>query len=114
MFMDDHSNAVIAPSGAFFGLVNKLNCDNPLMQSALCVPAAYNAADANLALDANGDPVYQSTFGNLIGQSPIFDPNNPNSLLGFTNPRRSTMGQAAHTTKRRSSSPAATSKAAAA
>jgi iron complex outermembrane receptor protein len=42
MFMDDKSNAVIAPSGAFFGLVTSINCDNALMSpeqlATFCVP----------------------------------------------------------------------------
>jgi iron complex outermembrane recepter protein len=95
MFMDDRSNAVIAPSGAFFGLVNNLNCDNALLsaeQQALCVPALYNPADVNPALSPAGNPIYQSTFGNLVGQTPIFGPDPdgngplPAPLLGFTAP----------------------------
>jgi outer membrane receptor protein involved in Fe transport len=31
MFMDDHTVAQIAPSGAFFGTVLNTNCDNPLL-----------------------------------------------------------------------------------
>ena len=34
MFMDDHTRAQIAPSGAFFGTDFKINCDNPLMSAA--------------------------------------------------------------------------------
>jgi len=48
MFMDDHTRAQIAPSGAFFGTDFKINCDNPLMsasqQSALCGGLAGTAA----------------------------------------------------------------------
>ena len=44
MFMDDHTRAQIAPSGAFFGTDFKINCDNPLMsaaqQTSLCGAAA--------------------------------------------------------------------------
>lgn len=40
MFMDDHTRAQIAPSGAFYGTDFAINCDNPLMsaaqQTALC------------------------------------------------------------------------------
>ncbi len=40
MFMDDHTRAQIAPSGAFYGTDFFINCNNPLMsaaqQSALC------------------------------------------------------------------------------
>ncbi|MEO7634737.1 MAG: TonB-dependent receptor [Sphingomicrobium sp.] len=43
MFMDDTSDALIAPSGLFFGNVNTLNCDNALLgpeqRAALCQPA---------------------------------------------------------------------------
>ena len=42
MFMEDRSNAVIAPSGAFFGLENSINCDNALLSDAqravICAP----------------------------------------------------------------------------
>lgn len=34
MFMDDHTRAQIAPSGAFFGTDFVINCNNPLMSSA--------------------------------------------------------------------------------
>ena len=34
MFMDDHTVAQIAPSGAFFGNVFNTNCDNPLLSAA--------------------------------------------------------------------------------
>jgi iron complex outermembrane receptor protein len=42
MFMDDVSDAVIAPSGAFFGNLTTINCDNALLSSqqkaVLCAP----------------------------------------------------------------------------
>jgi len=34
MFMDDHTVAQIAPSGAFFGTPFKVNCDNPFLSAA--------------------------------------------------------------------------------
>lgn len=50
MFMDDHTDAVIAPSGNFFS-TNTINCDNPLLSTqqfnTICVPA-------NTFVDANG------------------------------------------------------------
>ena len=43
MFMDDTSDALIAPSGLFFGNVNTINCDNALLgaeqRAVLCQPA---------------------------------------------------------------------------
>jgi iron complex outermembrane receptor protein len=42
MFMDDRSDAVIAPAGAFFGNIKTLNCDNALLSAAqlavICAP----------------------------------------------------------------------------
>ena len=56
MFMDDHTDAQIAPSGDFFN-TNTLNCDNPLLSTqqfnAICTPA-------NTFVDANG--VTQATL----------------------------------------------------
>jgi iron complex outermembrane receptor protein len=50
MFMDDHTDAQIAPSGDF-GNTNSVNCDNPLLSaqevSVICVPG-------NTFVDANG------------------------------------------------------------
>lgn len=50
MFMDDRSNAQIAPSGNFFA-TNTINCDNPLLSAqqlaTICVPG-------NTFVDANG------------------------------------------------------------
>jgi len=50
MFMDDHTDAQIAPSGDF-GNTTTINCDNPLLSaqefSKICVPA-------NTFVDANG------------------------------------------------------------
>ncbi|HEU5284909.1 MAG TPA: TonB-dependent receptor [Sphingomicrobium sp.] len=50
MFMDDHTDAVIAPSGNFFS-TNTINCDNPLLSTqqfnTICVPA-------NTFVDADG------------------------------------------------------------
>lgn len=44
MFSDDHTDAVIAPSGAFFGNVYSIPCNNPLLsadeQSKLCASTA--------------------------------------------------------------------------
>jgi iron complex outermembrane receptor protein len=49
MFMDDHTRAQIAPSGAFYGTDFFVNCNNPLMtsaqQSALC---GANAGTSNI------------------------------------------------------------------
>ncbi len=53
MFMDDHSDAQIAPSGAFLGKagLNHINCDNPLLsaqeRAKICVAG-------NTFVDANG------------------------------------------------------------
>jgi iron complex outermembrane recepter protein len=52
-FMDDRSNAQIAPSGAFF-VTSTLNCNNPLMsaqQSALLCDGDRTASIANTAAD---------------------------------------------------------------
>jgi outer membrane receptor protein involved in Fe transport len=53
MFMDDHSDAQIAPSGDFFN-TGTVNCDNPLLSaqqlSILCAPG-------NLVTDSAGNPV---------------------------------------------------------
>lgn len=50
MFMDDHTDAQIAPSGDFAN-TNNVNCDNPLLSaqevSVICVPG-------NTFIDANG------------------------------------------------------------
>jgi len=50
MFMDDHSDAQIAPSGNFFA-TSTINCDNPLLsdqqRATICVPD-------NTFVDANG------------------------------------------------------------
>ncbi len=53
MFMDDHTVAQIAPSGAFFGTPLQTNCDNPLlgadMVDFLCTTALLGPTDnANL------------------------------------------------------------------
>ena len=65
MFMDDHTDAQIAPSGDF-GNTFTLNCDNPLMsaqqKATICNPAS----------------------GNLVGQTPILDANG--NVTGFTPP----------------------------
>ena len=51
MFMNDESNAQIAPSGAFLGNITSLNCDNPLLSTqqfnTICVPN-------NTFVDGNG------------------------------------------------------------
>jgi len=73
MFMDDQSDAVIAPSGNFANTTT-LNCDNPLL-SAQQLGLICNAAT-----------------GNLVGQTPIRgpDPDGPGPLrgpiIGFTPP----------------------------
>jgi outer membrane receptor protein involved in Fe transport len=57
MFMDDHTDAEIAPSGAFLGNFFTLNCDSALLSvqefNTICNPAT----------------------GNLVGQTPVFDAN---------------------------------------
>ena len=85
MFMNDHTDALIAPSGDF-GNTTTLNCDNGLLTAAqlaqVCTAPVYNPADANPTLKANGQPNYKSYFGNLIGATPIFDPNGPMNCTG--------------------------------
>ncbi|HET7605404.1 MAG TPA: TonB-dependent receptor [Sphingomicrobium sp.] len=85
MFMNDHTDALIAPSGDF-GNTTTLNCDNALLTAAqlaqVCTAPVYNAADVNPTLNAKGQPVYKSYFGNLIGATPIFDPNGPTICTG--------------------------------
>ncbi|WP_155265228.1 TonB-dependent receptor domain-containing protein [Sphingomonas segetis] len=103
MFMNDHTDALIAPSGDFSN-TNRINCDNPLLTpdqlSKVCTSPVYNAADANPTFNSKGQPVYKSYFGNLVGATPIFDPNgpvlcsdpadpttcNPIGILGFNTP----------------------------
>jgi len=72
MFMNDTSNAQIAPSGDFFNTTT-VACDNALLSAQqlgiLCQGATYDPTDATVT---NGK--FNSTFGNLIGQSPIFGP----------------------------------------
>jgi outer membrane receptor protein involved in Fe transport len=90
MFMSDHSDAQIAPSGNFFS-TSQIHCDNPLLSAAqlatLCAPAVFDPADAGVF---DGD--FNSFFGNLVGQEPIFglDPDGDGPLqaplLGFTAP----------------------------
>ncbi|WP_324805655.1 TonB-dependent receptor [Sphingomonas sp. LY29] len=90
MFMDDQSIAQIAPSGNF-GNTTSLNCNNPLLSTqqrdAICVTAAYDPTDA-----AVFDGEFNSNFGNLVGQTPIFgvDPDGDGPLqaplLGFNAP----------------------------
>jgi outer membrane receptor protein involved in Fe transport len=75
MFMDDHSDAQIAPSGDFFN-TNTINCDNPMLstqqRNLVCRPATYVPSDAVVTFDAKGNPKFKSDFGNLVGQEPIF------------------------------------------
>jgi len=99
MFMHDHSDALIAPSGDFSN-TSRVNCDNPLLTSTqraqICQAPIYNPADVNptVITTASGAqvPIYQSNFGNLVGATAIFDPNGPTlngspiGLLGFTSP----------------------------
>ena len=90
MFMDDQSVAQIAPSGNFFNTTT-LNCDNPLLsaqqRSVVCRSAVYVPTDAT-----NFTGNYASTFGNLVGATPIFgdDPDGDGPLkaplLGFNAP----------------------------
>jgi outer membrane receptor protein involved in Fe transport len=90
MFMDDHSDAQIAPSGDF-GNTSTINCDNPLLSAQqlgiACRQAVYVATDAT-----NFTGKYASTFGNLVGATPIFGPDPDGSgplkrpLLGFNSP----------------------------
>ena len=80
MFMDDHTDAQIAPSGDF-GNTATINCDNPFLsaqqRATICVTPVYDPTDANPTLNSKGQPVYKSNFGNLVGANPIFDPNGP-------------------------------------
>jgi outer membrane receptor protein involved in Fe transport len=80
MFMDDHSDAQIAPSGDFFN-TGTINCDNPMLstqqRNLVCRPAAYDAGDAAPAFDAKGNPIFKSDFGNLVGQVPIYTYSTP-------------------------------------
>lgn len=99
MFMDDHTDAQIAPSGDF-GNTNTINCDNGFLSaqqvSTICVPAVYNPADLTPATFKNGKPVFLSNFGNLVGQTPIytFDANgNITGLKGFNAPTAFNNGQ---------------------
>jgi outer membrane receptor protein involved in Fe transport len=89
MFMNDHTDALIAPSGDFSN-TTRLNCDNPLMSAAqlaqICQAPVYNPADVNptvITTDSGARvPVYKSNFGDLIGATPIFDPNGPTLCTG--------------------------------
>lgn len=100
MFMDDRTEAQIAPSGIFFN-TGFINCDNPFLSAQqrgiICAPAVYDPADAAAIADNPATPVneaaYRSFFGNLVGNTPIFgdDPDGPNGplrapLLGFEAP----------------------------
>ncbi|MEJ7776878.1 MAG: TonB-dependent receptor [Sphingomicrobium sp.] len=90
MFMDDRSLAQIAPSGNFFA-TDSINCDNPLLSAQqsgiICQGAVFDPTDATVT---DGD--FNSNFGNLVGQSPIFgdDPDGDGPLeaplIGFTDP----------------------------
>jgi outer membrane receptor protein involved in Fe transport len=90
MFMDDRSDAQIAPSGDFTNTTT-LNCDNALLstqqRATICRAAVYDPTDAAVT---DGD--FNSNFGNLVGQQPIFGPDPDGGgpleapLLGFTPP----------------------------
>jgi len=84
MFMDDHSDAQIAPSGDFFN-TSSINCDNPMLstqqRNLVCRPATYNPSDAAPAFDAKGNPIFKSDFGNLVGQTPIYTYSTPGCEL---------------------------------
>ena len=54
MFMDDHTDAQIAPSGIFVGNVATINCDNPLMTAA---QRAVLCQTDNLVTDADGNVI---------------------------------------------------------
>jgi outer membrane receptor protein involved in Fe transport len=53
MFMDDHSDAQIAPSGDFFN-TGTINCDNPMLSAQ---EASIICAPGNLVTDSAGNPV---------------------------------------------------------
>ena len=95
MFMNDISDATIAPSGNFFN-TSSLNCNNPLLSAqqvnTICVGATLDPVDSNPA-GIDPDTGYQSDFGNFVGQVPIFgpDPDGPTGpllppIIGFTAP----------------------------
>jgi outer membrane receptor protein involved in Fe transport len=98
MFMDDHSDAQIAPSGDFFN-TSQINCDNPLLsvnqRNTLCQAAVFNPADATNFTGKN----FKSNFGNLVGQEPIFGPDPDGAgpqkapIIGFTTPTQFSNGQ---------------------
>jgi len=91
MFMDDKSDAQIAPSGDFLGNTSTINCDNALLSAQqvgiLCRAGVYNPADASTAPGP-----YLSTFDNRVGANPIFGPDPDGTgplrrpLLGFNSP----------------------------
>lgn len=49
MFMEYTSNAQIAPSGAFFGNTNTINCDNPLLPANTAAVNLVNCTAAEIA-----------------------------------------------------------------
>ncbi len=49
MFMEYTSNAQIAPSGAFFGNTNTINCDNPLLPANTAAVNLVNCTPAEIA-----------------------------------------------------------------
>ncbi len=100
MFMDDRTEAQIAPSGIFFN-TGTINCVNPLLsdqqRDTICAEAVLDPADlVSIADDpdtAVNEAAYESFFGNLVGNTPIFgvDPDGPDGplrapLLGFNAP----------------------------
>ncbi|HWU92157.1 MAG TPA: TonB-dependent receptor [Sphingomicrobium sp.] len=98
MFMDDHTDAQIAPSGDF-GNTSTINCDNAFLSAqqrqTICVGAVYNPVDAT-NFTGKG---FKSSFGNLVGQTPIFGPDPDGAgplqapLLGFEAPTAFANGQ---------------------
>jgi len=49
MFMNDYTDAQIAPSGAFPGIVDRINCDNPMLseqqRDVICTQPGYGPTD---------------------------------------------------------------------
>ena len=70
MFMDDHTDAVIAPSGNFFATTT-VNCDNPLLSAQ---QHALICQEANL-VDADGVPgpdVFTDPLGNTFNRAVVY------------------------------------------
>jgi outer membrane receptor protein involved in Fe transport len=73
MFMDDRTLAQIAPSGAFFGSVNTINCDSPLLsaqaQSVICAPGNLVTGFLGTFPSTNDAPV--GPFDNDVDEAPF-------------------------------------------